>query len=50
MEKNYFAVTDYRLWVVVQGCIGVALVSTALLLGLLSGTPAGLAAASRRCR
>jgi glycosyltransferase involved in cell wall biosynthesis len=45
MEKNYFAVTDYRLWLVVLGGVAVSLVFTTLFLGLVSGTNAGLAAA-----
>ena len=45
MEKNYFAVLDYRSWLVLAGSVFVVLVSTILLLGLLSGTPAGLVAA-----
>jgi glycosyltransferase involved in cell wall biosynthesis len=45
MEKNYFAALDYRLWLALAGSIFVMLVSTILVLGLLSGTPAGLVAA-----
>jgi glycosyltransferase involved in cell wall biosynthesis len=45
MEKNYFAALDYRLWLAVAGSIFVILVSTILVLGLLSGTAAGLVAA-----
>lgn len=45
MEKNYFAALDYRLWLVLAGGTFVIAVSTILVLGLLSGTPAGLTAA-----
>ena len=45
MEKNYFAALDYRLGLVVAGSVFVILVSTVLVLGLLSGTVPGLAAA-----
>jgi len=45
MEKNYFAALDYRLGLVLAGSVFVILVSTILILGLLSGTVAGLAAA-----
>lgn len=44
MEKNYFAVLDYRLGLVAAGSVAVMLVSTTLVLGLVSGTAAGLAA------
>jgi cellulose synthase/poly-beta-1,6-N-acetylglucosamine synthase-like glycosyltransferase len=45
MEKNYFAALDYRLGLVLGGCAFVMLVSSLLIVGLLSGTVAGLAAA-----
>ncbi len=45
MEKNYFAALDYRLGLVVAGSVAVVLVSTILVFGLTSGTPAGLVAA-----
>ena len=45
MEKNYFAALDYRVGLVVAGSVFVILVSTILIIGLLSGTVAGLAAA-----
>ncbi len=45
MEKNYFAALDYRLWLVLAGGAFVIIVSAILVLGLLSGTTAGLAAA-----
>jgi glycosyltransferase involved in cell wall biosynthesis len=45
MEKNYFAAVDYRLGLVLAGSTFVLLVFTILLLGLLSGTLAGIAAA-----
>jgi len=45
MEKNYFAVVDYRTGLVLAGSGFVILVANILLLGLLSGTGAGLAAA-----
>ncbi len=44
MEKNYFAALDYRLWLALAGSVLVILVSTILVLGLMSGTAAGLAA------
>ncbi len=44
MEKNYFAALDYRLWLALAGSIFVMLVSTILVLGLISGTVAGIAA------
>lgn len=46
MEKNYFAAVDYRLWLVLAGSLFVTLVSAILILGLLSGTFPGVAAAS----
>jgi len=45
MEKNYFAALDYRTGLVLAGSVFVILVSTILVLGLVSGTVAGLAAA-----
>jgi cellulose synthase/poly-beta-1,6-N-acetylglucosamine synthase-like glycosyltransferase len=45
MEKNYFAALDYRLGLVLAGSVFALLVSALLVLGLLSGTVAGLAAA-----
>jgi cellulose synthase/poly-beta-1,6-N-acetylglucosamine synthase-like glycosyltransferase len=45
MEKNYFAVVDYRLGLVLAGSTFVLLVFISLILGLLSGTVAGIAAA-----
>jgi hypothetical protein len=45
MEKNYFAVLDYRLSVVMAATVMVALLLSALLFGLFSGTALGLAAA-----
>ncbi len=45
MEKNYFAAVDYRLGLVLAGSAFAMLVSTVLVVGLISGTVAGLAAA-----
>ena len=45
MEKNYFAALDYRLWLALAGSVFVMLVSAILVLGLITVTPAGLAAA-----
>ena len=45
MEKNYFAAVDYRLGLVLGGSTFVMLLLTLLILGLLSGTVAGIAAA-----
>ena len=45
MEKNYFAALDYRTGLVLAGSLFVMLVFTLLVLGLISGTIAGLAAA-----
>jgi cellulose synthase/poly-beta-1,6-N-acetylglucosamine synthase-like glycosyltransferase len=45
MEKNYFAALDFRLWLVLAGSGFTILVLGILLLGLLAGTAAGLAAA-----
>ena len=44
MEKNYFAALDYQTGLVLAGSVFVIVVSTILVLGLLSGTAAGLAA------
>jgi glycosyltransferase involved in cell wall biosynthesis len=44
MEKNYFAALDYRLWLAVLGSLFVIFLLCILGLGLLSGTPAGIAA------
>jgi glycosyltransferase involved in cell wall biosynthesis len=44
MEKNYFAALDYRLGLALAGSVFVILVSIILILGLTSGTAAGLAA------
>lgn len=44
MEKNYFAALDYRLGLALAGGVAVILVCAILLLGLISGTPAGLVA------
>ncbi|MDA1273677.1 MAG: glycosyltransferase family 2 protein [Verrucomicrobia bacterium] len=44
MEKNYFAVLDYRLELVLAGSLFAILVFSILFLGLISGTLAGLAA------
>jgi cellulose synthase/poly-beta-1,6-N-acetylglucosamine synthase-like glycosyltransferase len=45
MEKNYFAVLDYRLHVVLGGSAMVLAVLTLLVVGLLSGSMAGVTAA-----
>lgn len=45
MEKNYFAAVDYRTGLVLAGSAFVILVFSVLVLGLLSGTVVGLAAA-----
>ena len=45
MEKNYFAALDYRVGMVVGGTLFVVLVMAILVLGVVSGTTAGLAAA-----
>jgi cellulose synthase/poly-beta-1,6-N-acetylglucosamine synthase-like glycosyltransferase len=45
MEKNYFAMLDFRLWLVVAGSTATMLVLGILVAGLMSGTAAGLAAA-----
>jgi hypothetical protein len=44
MEKNYFAALDYRLGLVIAGSVFVMLISAILVLGMVSGTPAGLVA------
>jgi glycosyltransferase involved in cell wall biosynthesis len=45
MEKNYFAALDYRLGLALAGSVAVILVSAILILGLITGTAAGLSAA-----
>jgi glycosyltransferase involved in cell wall biosynthesis len=45
MEKNYFAALDYRLGLVLAGTAFMMLISTIFVLGILSGTAIGLAAA-----
>ena len=45
MEKNYFAALDYRIGLVLAGSVFVILVFSILILGLISGTVAGFAAA-----
>ena len=45
MEKNYFAVIDYRVWLVLAGGASVILVLSIIVLGLITRTAAGLAAA-----
>jgi hypothetical protein len=45
MEKNYFAVLDYKLWLAALGAFFAIVVLCILLLGLLTGTTAGFAAA-----
>ena len=45
MEKNYFAALDYRTALVVAGSVFMILLSAILILGLISGTAVGLAAA-----
>jgi glycosyltransferase involved in cell wall biosynthesis len=45
MEKNYFAITDFRLWLVLLGSSTAMLVFSALMAGLMTGILAGLAAA-----
>ena len=44
MEKNYFAALDYRLGLALAGSVAVILVCVLLVLGLISGTPAGIVA------
>jgi glycosyltransferase involved in cell wall biosynthesis len=44
MEKNYFAITDFRLWLVLLGSSAAMLVFCTLIAGLTAGTLAGLAA------
>jgi hypothetical protein len=44
MEKNYFAALDYRLGLASAGSVFVVLISTILILGLMSGVIAGIAA------
>jgi cellulose synthase/poly-beta-1,6-N-acetylglucosamine synthase-like glycosyltransferase len=45
IEKNYFAALDFRLGLVLAGSVGAIIVFAILVLGLLSGTAVGLAAA-----
>jgi cellulose synthase/poly-beta-1,6-N-acetylglucosamine synthase-like glycosyltransferase len=45
MEKNYFAALDYRTGLAVAGGVFVIFMLTLIVLGLISGTPSGLAAA-----
>jgi cellulose synthase/poly-beta-1,6-N-acetylglucosamine synthase-like glycosyltransferase len=44
MEKNYFAVTDFRLWLVLAGSLAAILVFCAVVIGPMTGTAVGLAA------
>jgi glycosyltransferase involved in cell wall biosynthesis len=44
MEKNYFAVTDFRLWVVLAGSLCALLIFGVVMAGLISGSAAGFAA------
>jgi hypothetical protein len=44
MEKNYFAVTDFRLWLVSVGSLAAIVVLVILVAGLMMGTAAGLVA------
>ena len=44
VEKNYFAALDYRTGLVIAGSVFVMLISAILVLGMISGTPAGFAA------
>lgn len=44
MEKNYFAITDYRTWLVLAGVVVALSVLCVPILGLFAGTAAGLAA------
>jgi hypothetical protein len=44
MEKNYFAILDFRLGLVLAGTVFVLLVLCILIAGVLTGTAAGLAA------
>ncbi|MCL4181651.1 MAG: hypothetical protein KJ072_28425, partial [Verrucomicrobia bacterium] len=44
MEKNYFAALNYRLGLVMAGSVFVVFVSALLIMGLMSGTVAGIAA------
>jgi glycosyltransferase involved in cell wall biosynthesis len=44
MEKNYFAMLDFRLGLALAGSVAAILVFAVLVLGLISGTAAGLAA------
>src|SRR5207244_9964833 len=44
LEKNFFAATDFRLWLVLVGGVVGILIFCAVVFGLLTGTAAGLAA------
>jgi len=44
MEKNYFAATDFRLGLVLAGSLAAILVFCTVVIGLMTGTAAGLAA------
>lgn len=44
VEENYFAALDYRTGLVIAGSVFVMLISAILVLGIISGTPAGFAA------
>ena len=44
MEKNYFAALDFRTWLALAGSAFTILVLCILVIGLLAGSPAGLAA------
>ena len=44
VEKNYFAATDFRLWLVLAAGVALTLVFGTLVVGLMMGTAAGLAA------
>ena len=45
MEKNYFAALDYRHWLALTGSVFVILIFAILVVGLITGTAAGLVAA-----
>ena len=44
MEKNYFAILDYRLWLVCLGSLTIMVMAATIIAGLVSGTVAGLCA------
>ncbi len=44
MEKNYFAVTEFRLWLVLVGSLAAIFVLGTVAIGLMAATAAGLAA------